>query len=56
MYLKKSRVKGNLYYQAVETDQGKQRVIEHLGTLETMIKHKRMATGKTLYNDEGKSD
>jgi len=48
MYLKKSKVKGKSYYQVVETDAGKQRVVEHLGNLATMIKHKRMATGKNL--------
>ncbi len=57
MYLKKTKSRGKEYYQVVETypdgkGEYKQRVVEHLGSLQKMILHKRMATGKTLLSEE----
>lgn len=52
MYLKIKTKDGRKYYQAYQSINGKGVLVEHLGSIEQMVKHKRMATGKTMLRGE----
>ena len=38
MFLRKTKVKGNVYWQIVEVVEGKQKVLIHIGTVEKLYK------------------
>ena len=38
MFLRKTKVKGNIYWQIVEAVEGKQKMLLHLGTVENIYK------------------
>lgn len=46
MYLKKKKVGSSVYYIAMQSVNGKETMLEHLGTIEQMIRHARLAKGK----------
>ena len=39
MYIRKTKTKGKTYYQVVEKNKGKLKVLAHLGTIENILKN-----------------